>query len=224
MRKLSLVGVLVVVALALAATMSQAETISLGYRQDTGPNPRVYFSPETLERAESFQVFITADPVQKLEYQQYISCTRGPETVRAESPTEMITPPYSTTLFSTMSEPDSCWISISAEAPFEEAVAGTVRVEVVGNRRAAPPLPQPPPYWTACSLPDWLRSGEAKVHGPVRCARVRAIASRAWRKSSKAGPLVTVGRYTCRRSQLRRSIAVRCTKGSTVIKVSGKLR
>jgi hypothetical protein len=224
LRKLGLVVVVAAMALACAAAAAQAETVSLGYRQDTGPNPGVYFSPETLERAESFQVFIAADPVQPLDYRQYISCTRGSETVRAESPEQRLTPPFSTTIYPTLPEPDSCWISISAETPYEGSVDGTVRVDVIGHRRPPPPPPQPTPYWISCTIPSWLRSGETKVHGSIKCARARAIASKAWRMPAKAGSQIGVRRYTCRRSQVRKSITVRCTKGSTVIKVSGKLR
>ncbi len=77
---------------------AQAETVSLGYKEFTGPRPYVYFFPDTLERAESFEVLVSADPVQDLECQHYISCTRGSETVATETTTQLSISPYSTTI------------------------------------------------------------------------------------------------------------------------------
>lgn len=204
---------------------AQAETVALGYKQNTGPYPSVYFSPETLERAESFQVLVTTEPIQGLEYGQYISCTRGSETVSARTPDQLITPPYSTTILPTISEPDSCWISVSAEPPFDEAEAGTIRVEVTGNRRPVPAPPPPPaPYWTQCSLPGWLKSGEAKLHGSISCSRANAIARAAWRKPARAGNFVTARGYNCHRNELRTQATIRCTRGVNIIRIAGRLR
>ena len=215
------------IALLLGAASAQADTVPLGYDQDTSSYPSVFFSPEALERAESFRVLLTADPEQSFEYEQSISCSRGSESISLKSPAQVVTPPFATTILPTLSEPDSCWIWVSAEAPFEDAVPGTVRIEVTGSRRPAPPpvVPPPPvPYWIPCSIPGWLRSGEAKVHGEVSCPQARLVASKAWRRPTKAGTVVKVRRYICRRNEVRGSATVRCSQGTKIVKVTGRLR
>lgn len=214
-------------ALLIGAGSAQAETVPLGYDQDTSSHPSVFFSPSTLERAETFQVLLTADPLQSFEYEQSISCSRGSESVSLKSPEQLVSPPFATTILPTLPEPDSCWIWVSAEAPFEDAVPGTVRIEVTGNRRPAPPpvVPPPPaPYWTTCALPGWLLNGEAKVHGQISCSQARLVATRAWRRPAKAGTLVRVRRYLCRRYEVRGSAMLRCSRGTKIIKIAGKLR
>lgn len=216
-----------VMAFLAGASSAQAESVALGYRQDTGPFPSVFFAPDTLERAESFQVFVTADPVQSLEYTHYISCIRGSESVSTQPPDQLITPPYSTTILPTLPEPDSCWITVSAETPFKGSKEGTIRVEVTGNRRPIPPPPpaaQPPPYWTQCSLPAWLKSGEAKVHGSIPCSRGKAIARSAWRKPAQAGNFVKASGYNCHRNELRDQATIRCTRDTNIVRIAGKLR
>jgi hypothetical protein len=138
-----------------------------------------------------------------------------------------VTPPFATTILPTLPEPDSCWIWVSAEAPFEDAVAGTVRIEVTGNRRPAPPPvlpPSPVPYWTTCAIPGWLLRGEAKVHGQVSCSQARLIATKAWRRPARAGTVVRARRYLCHRNEVRGSAKVRCDQGAKIVKVAGKLR
>lgn len=216
-----------VVALLAGAGSAQAESVALGYKQDTGPFPGVFFAPETLERAESFQVLVTADPVQALEYTHSISCTRGSDSVSTQPPDQLVTPPFSTTILPTLPEPDSCWITVSAETPFKGSKEGTVRVEVTGNRRPAPPPPPvtpPSPYWVQCSLPTWLKSGEAKVHGSIPCSRGKAIAGSAWRKPARDGNFVKARGYNCHRNQLRTQATIRCTRGTNIIRIAGKLR
>jgi hypothetical protein len=228
MKRLALAGCLAGVLLAWASA-ARAETVSLGYKQDTSSHPAVYFLPDDLERAEWFEVRVTAEPIQPLEYHQYVSCRRGSESISLGVPDQTITPPYSTTILPTLPEPESCWISISAVTPLaDDALAGTIRVEATGNGRPppfVPPVPTPPrtPLWVTCSPPDWLKSGQTKAHGES-CGKSRVIATKAWRRPAKAGNVVNVRGYACRRSQRGRSATVRCTKGTNIIKVTGKLR
>lgn len=213
---------------------ASAESVSLGYKQFTGPNPGVFFAPDTLERAESFQILVTATPVQSLEYDHYISCTRGSETVASEAPDELITPPYAPVILPTMSEPDSCWITVSAESPLATGVPGTVRIEVTGNRRSPPPAAPPPvtslppaallPYWKQCSLPGWLKSGEAKIHGNLSCAAGKRIVTKAWRKQSQDKHSVKASGYSCQRHELRGQGTIRCARGLNRIRVKGRLQ
>lgn len=227
MKLFALAGILAVVLLA-TCSAAQAETVDLGYKQATGPYPSVFFAPATLERAESFEVLVTANPVQELEYAHYVSCTRGSETVSTQTPDQLVTPPYSTTILPTLPEPDSCWIDVSAETPFKGSKEGTVRIEATGTRRPPPPPPPvepvPASYWTTCSLPIWLRSGEVKVHGTIACSRGKAIATSAWRKPIRDGSSVRSRGYSCRRNELRGGATVRCARGRTIIRLTGKLR
>jgi hypothetical protein len=231
MKRLALAGCLA--AFLVSASCAQAETVSLGYKQDTGPHPSAFFWPETLERPESFQVAVSATPAQPFEYEQSVHCTRGSESISAQPPMQVITPPFSAVITPTLAEADSCWISVSVEAPFDDDVPGTVRVDVTGNRRPAPlapalppspPPPSPPPYWTLCLIPHWLRSGEVKVHGGVTCATGKMIATKAWKKPARAGNNVRVRGYSCLRSELRGRATVRCNLGTKAIKIKGRLR
>jgi hypothetical protein len=230
------VAVCVAMLLLLGASSASAETVVLGSKQDTSSYPSAFLAPEDLERAESFQVSVTADPIQSFEYQDYISCRRGSESVSYQSPEQTITPPFSRTILPTLTEPDSCWISVSAEAPFEEAVPGTVRIEVTGNRRPAPPpvspspppptaqpTPAPVPFWVTCSPPGFFKSGQTKAH-QVSCGRGRVIAAKAWRKPTAAGHLVRAYGYRCRRSVRGRSAKIQCSKGAVIVKITGRLR
>jgi len=98
-----------------------AEVVPLGYKEFTGPRPYVYFSPDTLERAESFEVVVSADPAQD--------------------------------------------------------------------------------------------------H-----ARANAIATAARNKPARAGNFLKAQGYWCRRHELRGTASVRCTRGTNIIRISGKLR
>ncbi len=213
MRRIALMSLLLLVIG--VSDAARADTVSLGYKAFTGPHPWVFFAPDTLERAESFQVLVTADPVQAFNFEQYISCTRGSETVAIKTTAQSVIPPYSATILPTLAEPESCWITASAETPLEGAATGTVRIEASGNRR---------PYWSHCGLPGWLRSGEAKVHGSIRCSRMRSIANAAWNKPSRDGSYVTAQGYACLRNQRRDAASIRCTHDATIVRIRGKLR
>jgi len=214
MRRFVPISCLLALILSVTGT-SQAETVSLGYKAFTGPSPSVFFAPDTLERAESFEVLVTADPVQAVDYEHYISCTRGSETVAIKTSAGSVTPPYSVTVLPTLTKPDSCWITLSAETPIEGAETGTVRIEASGSRR---------PYWSYCSLPRWLKSGEARVHGSILCSQAKSVANAAWSKPTRAGSYVKVKGFACLRSRLRVAASIRCTRDATIIRIKGRIR
>jgi len=214
MRRIALISCLLSLIFGVTGT-SRAETVSLGYKTFTGPSPSVFFAPDTLERAESFQVLVNTDPVQAVDYEHYVSCTRGSETVATKMSAKSVTPPYSVTVLPTLTKPDSCWITLSAETLVEGAETGTVRIEASGSRR---------PYWSYCGLPRWLKSGEARVHGSILCSLAKSIANTAWNKPIRAGSYVKVNGYACLRSRLRVSASIRCTRDATIIRIKGRLR
>jgi hypothetical protein len=229
-----------VVGLLLFGTGSaSAETVSLGSKQDTSTWPSVFIAPENLERAESFVVTVTAEPVQAVQFQDYISCTRGSETISLQSPGAVVTPPFTTTILPTLGEPDSCWMDASVETLFEEDVPGTVKIEVTGNRRPAPaptpppgstpaptPVvvdPMPTPTWVKCSAPAFLKSGRTEDHGGG-CAEAQKVATKAWRKPARLGKYVRFSGFYCRRLQQGRQITIHCADNDQIIKVKGRLR
>jgi hypothetical protein len=234
MRRIGLTGCIAAFLL-IGASSASAEPVSLGSRQVTAPAPSVYFSPEILERAESFVVTVTAEPVQALTFRDHISCTRGSESVAYTSPGQTITPPFPTTILPTLAEPDSCWIDVDAEAPFEGAKPGTVKIEVTGNRRPAPtstpPPPAPPvgvgslPTVTSvrCEGPSFLKRAHTESHG-TGCAMAQRIATEAWNRPDRAGNLVQVSGFACRRAQRGHYVEIHCTKTGANIKVNGWLR
>jgi hypothetical protein len=238
MKRLALAGC--VVGLLLFGTGSaSAETVSLGSRQDTSNWPSVFIAPENLERAESFVVTVTAEPVQAVQFQDYISCTRGSETISLQSPGSAVAPPFTTTIPPTLGEPDVCWIDASAETPFEKGLPGTVKIEVTGNRRPAPtpvpgpaPTPTPTPIgvdpiltpaWVRCAAPAFLKSGRTEDHGGG-CAEAQKVATSAWHKPSRLGKYVKVSDFYCHRLQQGRRITIRCADNDQIIKVEGRLR
>jgi len=238
MRRLAPAGAVLVSLLAFGAAASAAETVDLGYKQDTGPNPSAFFAPETVERPISFQANYTADPAQPLEIESYIDCTRGSESV-SDKTQVTVTPPYSVTIIPTLSNADSCWIILSAEPPCCDGEAGTIRIEATASREPPPPPPTPPPvltptppateapspYWQQCSRPRWLARGALHAHGDhLSCRRASRIATKAWRRPKWAGHVLRMGRWRCVRAGHRRHAVVHCLAGLERLKLVGTLR
>lgn len=229
MRRLALAGAVLTLLTAFSATANAAETVDLGYKQDTGPSPSVFFAPETVDRAISFQATYTADPVQTLAVESYIHCTRGPESVSDKKQTT-ITPPQSLTIPSTLSGADSCWITLSAEPPCCESAGdpGTIRIEATALRESPPPppAPEPPlPYWQACTRPNWLASGALRTHGDqLSCERATRIATKAWRRPKRAGHVLRMAQWRCVRSGQHRRAVVNCVDGLERLQMAGQLR
>jgi hypothetical protein len=237
-KRLALAGC-VVGLLLFGANSASAETVSLGSQQNTSGHPEAWIFPETLERAESFVVTITAEPTQVYEYKYYVSCRRGSESISYQGAAVNITPPFTTTLLPTLAEPDSCSMEASVEVPFEGEVPGTVKIEVTGNRRPAPapalspsptptptPVvvdPMPTPRWVKCSAPAFLKSGATEDNGGG-CAEAQTIATKAWRSPARLGKYVKVSGFYCRRSQQGREVTILCADADQIIKVKGRLR
>lgn len=231
MRRLALAGTTLVLLLALIAAADAAETVDLGYKQDTGPNPSAFFVPETVERPISFQATYTADPGQPLAIENFIDCTRGSESV-SDKTQATVTPPYSVTISPTLSSADSCWITLSAEPPCCGGEAGTIRIEATASRESPPALaPTPPaaeapsPYWQQCNRPRWLARGVLRSHGDyLSCRRARRIATKAWRRPKSAGRVLRMGRWRCMRAGHRGRVVVRCVGGLERLKLVGELQ
>jgi hypothetical protein len=121
-----------VLAALLAATASAGtafgatETVSLGFNEDTGPEPAPLLEPAAVESPVSFRITYTATPVQPLEILQSLYCDRGATGVPEKK--ETVTPPISTTLTAPAGA-DSCTLAASAETPVATTVFGTVRIE-----------------------------------------------------------------------------------------------
>ena len=251
MGRLGIAGSVIGLLLFLGTSLAAAETVPLGYKQDTSNDPAAFIFPETLERAESFVVTITADPVQTFEYKYYVSCRRGSESISYESTAADVTPPFTSTILPTLAEPESCWMDASVEAPYENAVPGTVKIEVTGNRRPAPaptptpvptpvpttpatPAPEPAPVvttptaptpvWITCRLPAPFRSGRSEVHGAYPCSKAKALVAATWHRPARAGHLLTVRGFNCRRSRRGLQVRIHCVKGGTIVKAKGILR
>jgi hypothetical protein len=221
MKRTLSTGVVAVVFAWVGTAQAATETVPLGYEQTTGAHPSVFLAapPGVFERAISFLATFTADPPQPLEISHYISCTRGSENVNDEAKAT-VSPPFSLTIPATMDNADSCWITASAETPFDTGVPGTVRIDVTGTRRTKP-LPEP--YWQLCKRPRWISKGRLQVHDDLACADAAAISHEAWIRPERQGTVVRVRRYLCFRSGQGRQVAVRCSRGSKRLKLLGKL-
>jgi hypothetical protein len=239
MKRLALAWCVVALLLCGAGPAS-AETVPLGSKQDTSRWPSVFILSEDLERAESFVVTVTAEPVQAVQFSYHVSCARGSDAIRVESPEATVTPPFTTTILPTLPEPDRCWIDASAEASLEDGVPGTVKIEVIGNRRPAPPpvpvvspspnptapptpvTATPAPTWKTCAKPSFLRSGRTEALG-VACEKSRRVVTAAWRKPAKVGHSVRALGFSCRRTNHGRSAKVHCVKGTAIARATGVL-
>lgn len=201
---------------------AQAETISLGYQQDTGPRPYVSFWPSTVERAISFEVTYTSTTGQPLETTHYIKCSRGPESV-ADEREALVTPPHVVTIPATMASADECWIGTSAGLPCCDDSPGTVRIDATAHRAPAPVAPLPQAYWLMCRPPGWISRGEMKVHG-IPCSKANRLARAAWRAPARRGARLRVAGHLCFRTQVRKQVRVRCDRGAKRFRLAGRLR
>jgi hypothetical protein len=234
-----MLGGWVVILLAVGAPTASAETVALGSKQDTSTWPGVLVSTELLERAESFAVTLTAVPLEELQFLERIRCRRsyGLETAEHESSVISVIPPTTITMLPTLTEPDDCSIDVSAWTGVEiPGTPVTVKIEVTGNRRPAPPPitvgpgpepvvvdPMPTPTSVRCSAPPFLRSGHTEDHGGG-CAEAERVASRAWRKPARLGKFVRASGFYCRRLQQGHAVTIHCADKDQIIKVKGRLR
>jgi hypothetical protein len=232
MKRLALVGC-VAGTLLLGSGQASAETVPLGSKQDTSHWPGVLVSTETLERPESFVVTLSAEPPEELQFLERIRCGRtyGSETAEHESSVISVTPPTTITILPTLAEPETCSIEVSAWTGIEiKGTPVTVKMEVTGNRRAAPPPitigpgpVAPTPAWARCSAPAFLTSGRTEDHGGG-CAEAQRIATKAWHEPARLGKNVKVSTFSCRRLQQGRQVTIHCADDDQIIKVIGQLR
>ncbi|HKZ15053.1 MAG TPA: DUF5050 domain-containing protein [Solirubrobacterales bacterium] len=112
---------------------------------------------------------------------------------------------------------DSGYAPEPAPRPHSGAIPSAQPPPVVGPPEAARPS------WLTCIAPGFLESGRTRTIG-TPCSSAQVIVTRAWRRPVRAGHVVTVSGFTCRRTRHGTSVAITCTKGTAVVKTSGKLR
>jgi hypothetical protein len=135
------------------------ETVSLGFKEETGPEPAPLFEPAAVENPVSFKVTYTATPVQPLEIRAGLNCVRGSETPGVPEKPETVTPPFSTTLTAPAGS-DSCMLTASAEPPFATTVFGTARIEAEAIRTSKPQSTPPSKPKKKCKKGKRLRHGK----------------------------------------------------------------
>ena len=155
---------MLVALLAGAAGMGSAfaatETVSLGFSEDTGPEPAPFLEPAAVENPLSFKITYTATPVQRLEILQSLYCDQGATGIPEKK--ETVTPPITTTLTAPTGA-DSCSLEVSAETPVATTVFGTARIEAEATRVLEPRTTTPPKPKKKC------RKGRKLKHG--KCVR-----------------------------------------------------
>ena len=165
---MKLAVVALMVATLLAGTVSAGtafaatETVSLGFNEDTGPEPGPFLQPPAVENPLSFSITYTATPLQPLEILQSLYCDRGATGIPEKK--ETVTPPVTTTLTAPTGS-DSCSLEVSAETPVATTVFGTVRIEAEATRTVKP---QPTPPSTAkkkCKQGRKLKHGKCVKKG-----------------------------------------------------------
>jgi len=149
------------------------ETVSLGFNEDTGPEPGPFLQPPAVEDPLSFKVTYTATPVQPLEILQSLYCDQGatgiPETK------ETVTPPITTTLTAPTGA-DSCSLEVSAETPVATTVFGTVRIEAEAIRTVKPQSPPPSKPKKKCKKGKKLKHGKCVKKGHKKHSHKRSSA------------------------------------------------
>jgi hypothetical protein len=120
-------------AVSAGTALGATETVSLGFNEDTGPEPGPFLEPPAVEDPVSFKITYTAAPVQPLEILQSLYCNRGSELTGIPEKKETVTPPITTSLTAPTGS-DSCSLAVSAETPVDTTVFGTVRIEAEAIR------------------------------------------------------------------------------------------
>jgi hypothetical protein len=157
------------VAMASAGPASAAtETVSLGFNEDTGPEPAPLFEPAAVENPVSFRVTYTATPAQPIEIRQGLNCVRGSETPGVPEKPETVTPPASISLTAPAGS-DSCTLVAFAETPVVTGVFGTVRISGEAIRVAKSlSTPQSAPKKKRCRKGRKLKHGKCVKKGRKR--------------------------------------------------------
>lgn len=145
------------------AALGATETVSLGFNEDTDPEPGPFLEPPAVENPLSFKITYTATPVQPLEILQSLYCNRGSELTGIPEKKETVTPPVSTTLIAPTGS-DSCSLAASAETPVATTVLGTVRIEAEAIRTAKSQS-TPPASKKKCKKGRKLKHGKCVKKG-----------------------------------------------------------
>jgi hypothetical protein len=134
------------------------ETVSLGSREETGPEPAPLLEPPEVQSPLSFKVTYTATPIQPILVTQYIYCTRGSEHPGVTENLKTVTPPFSATL-TAPSGSDSCQLAAMAETPVG-GVPGTVKIEAEATRTTQTQSTPTTPKRKKCRKGRRLRHGK----------------------------------------------------------------
>jgi hypothetical protein len=146
------------------------ETVSLGYNEDTGPEPAPFLQPPAVEDPLSFKVTYTATPVQPLEILQSLYCDQGATGIPEKK--ETVTPPITTTLTAPAGA-KSCSLEVSAETPVATTVFGTARIEAEATRTVKS-QPVPPAKPKKCKKGRKLKHGKCVKKGHRKHAHKRS--------------------------------------------------
>jgi hypothetical protein len=142
-----------------ATAYGATETVSLGFKEETGPDPAPFLEPPAVENPVSFKVTYTATPVQPIKVAQYLYCTRGSEHPGTPEQLETVTPPISFTLTAPAGS-ESCQFAAQSELPVG-GVFGTVRIDAEAIRTAkSQPTPTGPAKKKKCKKGKRLRHGK----------------------------------------------------------------
>jgi hypothetical protein len=144
---------------ATATASGATETVSLGSKEETGPEPAPLLEPPEVRDPVSFKVAYTATPLQPILASEYIYCTRGAEHPGVTNDLRSVSPPFSVTL-TAPSGSDSCLLAAMAEPP-AGGVFGTVRIEAEALRTSSSqPTPAGPKKKRKCKKGKRLRHGK----------------------------------------------------------------
>lgn len=153
--------------------LGATETVSLGFNEDTGPEPGPFLAPPAVEGPLSFKITYTATPVQPLEILQSLYCDRGATGIPEKK--ETVTPPITTTLTAPTGS-DSCSLEVSAETPVATTVFGTARIEAEATRTVKPQPPPPSKPKKKCKKGKKLKHGKCVAKGHKKHPHKRSSA------------------------------------------------
>jgi hypothetical protein len=147
-----------------AAASAATETVSLGFKEETAPEPAPLFEPPAVENPVSFTVTYTATPVQPLEIRQALYCKRGSELTGVPEKLETVTPPITISLTAPTGS-DSCALTAAAEPPVGPIVFGTARIEAEAIRVSKSQSTPPPASKKKCKKGRKLKHGKCVKKG-----------------------------------------------------------
>lgn len=208
-----LAAVLAVLLLAPAArAVEPGQEYEVARSEDSRSSFAYVFGVASVDRPESFRLYVDAGPHAPVDITYDVSCRLGRRSLSQETKLSAQSLPLDISLPLTIRRAEYCIVSASAEYTNYEQ-PGSLLLQMFATQYA------PTPYFTRCQGPRYGPSGLLETHR-LRCRAGAVLTSQALHKPAAQGHYVRVGRYSC----VRNRRAIRCSSGSRVARFRGRFR